>query len=138
MLALETRLQIRRRNLFIVADGEVEMILSEAEAIKPKFLIVDSLQGLFRSRRADILANRLVEFAENNRIALVLVSHLGKSTHCIPLRLEHLVAGVLELEHFGDPLRHFLRATKMRTARLVSTELKMNETGFAFARKGRA
>lgn len=136
------RLGIDSESISLVADDDVDAIVSLASASKPALLVVDSIQtvgvpeiasapgGVAQVREG---AARLIRLAKQTGIALVLVGHVTKEGGLAgPKILEHMVDVVLYME--GDPDRGFrvLRSNKNRFgATHVSGMFEMASDGLA-------
>ncbi len=107
----------------IVAETDVERILTHARAARPAILAVDSVQTVYTPMLDSIpgslaqvreCASRLMQFAKTTGTPTVLVGHVTKDGAIAgPKTLEHLVDVVLQLEGDGGPYR-ILRAHKNR------------------------
>ena len=119
-----SRLGIASDSIELVADDDVDAIISYAESVRPGLLVIDSIQtvgvreilsapgGVAQVRES---AARLVRLAKTTAICVVLVGHVTKEGGLAgPKLLEHMVDVVLYLE--GDPDRGFrvLRSLKNR------------------------
>ena len=110
-------------DLSIVAETDVERILTHAEKTKPAYLAVDSIQTIYTPVLDSIpgslaqvreCASRLMQFAKTTGVPTILVGHVTKDGGLAgPKTLEHLVDVVLQLEGDGGPYR-ILRAHKNR------------------------
>src|SRR5690606_9702038 len=119
-----SRLGVVSEKITLVADDDVDAIVSLAAAAEPDLLVVDSIQtvgvGEIASAPGGVAqvrdsAARLIRQAKDSRTALVLVGHVTKDGGLAgPKILEHMVDVVLYLE--GDPDRGFrvLRSNKNR------------------------
>jgi DNA repair protein RadA/Sms len=118
------RLGISGSGVDLVADDDVDAIVSLASSTTPTMLVVDSIQtvgvpeipsapgGVSQVRES---AARLIRLAKTTGVALVLVGHVTKDGGLAgPKILEHMVDVVLYME--GDPDRGFrvLRSNKNR------------------------
>ncbi|HEY4176539.1 MAG TPA: DNA repair protein RadA [Kofleriaceae bacterium] len=109
--------------LSIVAETDVERILTHAQKARPAVLAVDSIQTMFTPILEGIpgslaqvreCAARLMQFAKTTGTPTILVGHVTKDGALAgPKTLEHLVDVVLQLEGDGGPYR-ILRAHKNR------------------------
>lgn len=111
-------------NLLILANNDVDVVVGVAEELKPKFIIVDSIQTLTRDELAGgagsvgqvrECAQVLQRFAKSSQIPVFLVGHVTKEGNVAgPKVLEHLVDAVMNLE--GDGMHNFrlLRSIKNR------------------------
>lgn len=114
----------KNANLAILNEVDVDVITSVIEQVKPKLVIIDSIQTLETSdleaapgsiSQVRECANRLQKLSKNLHIPIILVGHVTKEGNLAgPKTLEHLVDVVISLE--GDPNSNFriLRATKNR------------------------
>lgn len=135
-----TRLGIEEGGIGLVADDDVDAVVSLAEADRPALLVVDSIQtvgvpeissapgGVAQVRES---AARLIRLAKTTGTTVVLVGHVTKEGGLAgPKILEHMVDVVLYLE--GDPDRGFrvLRSNKNRFgATHVSGMFDMRQDG---------
>lgn len=119
-----SRLGIGEEAISLVSDDDVDAIVALAETVRPRLLVVDSIQavgvpeissapgGPAQVRES---AARLVRLAKTTGVSVVLVGHVTKEGGLAgPKLLEHLVDVVLYLE--GDPDLGFrvLRSNKNR------------------------
>jgi DNA repair protein RadA/Sms len=118
------RLELEAHNLYLVTETEVNAILAHIEAIKPRLVIVDSIQTTYMESKASAAgsvsqvrecASQFRELAKNTGIAIFLVGHVTKEGVIAgPRVLEHIVDTVLYLE--GDRFQAYrlLRSVKNR------------------------
>ena len=118
------RLELEAHNLYLVTETEVNSILAHIEAIKPRLVIVDSIQTTYMESKASAAgsvsqvrecASTFRELAKNSGIAIFLVGHVTKEGVIAgPRVLEHIVDTVLYLE--GDRFQAYrlLRSVKNR------------------------
>lgn len=118
------RLGLPEENLLLLADTQVERILTIAQKEKPGVLVIDSIQTM----HTDLLqsapgavgqvresAAQLVKFAKQTQTALFLVGHVTKEgTLAGPRVLEHMVDTVLYFEGEQDSRYRVIRAVKNR------------------------
>lgn len=126
----------------VVAESEVGRIIELTREMRPVALIVDSIQTVTIDEldgpagsvgQVRECAQRLMEMAKGENIAVILVGHVTKDgTLAGPKTLEHLVDAVLNLEGDRTATLRLLRATKNRFG---STEevgvFEMAERGMA-------
>jgi len=110
--------------LFLVTETDVESILQHVEAIKPRVLIIDSIQTVYDPAidnsagsvtQLRECADRFRNLAKSSDLAVFLIGHVTKEGIIAgPRLLEHMVDTVLYLE--GDRFQSFrlLRAVKNR------------------------
>lgn len=134
------RLGLPEDNLLLLADTQVERILTLAHKEKPRVIVVDSIQTM----HTEILqsapgavgqvresAAQLVKFAKQTNTALFLVGHVTKEGALAgPRVLEHMVDTVLYFEGEQDSRYRVIRAVKNRFG-------AVNELGiFSMTEKG--
>ncbi|MFO7312198.1 MAG: DNA repair protein RadA [Bacillota bacterium] len=118
------RLGVRSEALHVLAETDVDAIVSAAEAERPRWLVVDSIQtvavggvegqpgSLVQVREA---AARLTRLARETGIPVLLVGHVNKQGALAgPKVLEHAVDAVLYLEGERHTQFRTLRAAKNR------------------------
>jgi DNA repair protein RadA/Sms len=118
------RLGLSSERLYLVTETELSAILAHVEAVKPRLLIVDSIQTTYTEGKASAAgsvtqvrecASQLRELAKSSGIAVFLVGHVTKEGVIAgPRVLEHIVDTVLYLE--GDRFQAYrlLRSVKNR------------------------
>ena len=118
------RLGLSPHDLYLVTETELGAILAHVESIRPRLLIVDSIQTTYVEGKASAAgsvsqvrecASALRELAKNTGIAVFLVGHVTKEGVIAgPRVLEHIVDTVLYLE--GDRFQAYrlLRSVKNR------------------------
>ncbi len=111
-------------DLLLVTETNLEVILRHVEDVKPRLLVVDSIQTVYRPEMSSSAgsvsqvrecASRLRELAKSSGIAVFLIGHVTKEgTIAGPRVLEHIVDTVLYLE--GDRFQAYrlLRSVKNR------------------------
>jgi DNA repair protein RadA/Sms len=111
-------------NLFILPETDVDMVIAASEKVKPKLLIIDSIQTLTTSRLSGSAGSVgqlrecsqiLQRYAKTTHTPIFIVGHVTKEGVLAgPKVLEHLVDTVLSLE--GDDMYTFrlLRSNKNR------------------------
>lgn len=111
-------------NLFILSETNLERIEEHIEEIKPVFIIIDSIQTLFKASITSApgsvsqvreCANELMRIAKVNNIPFFIVAHVTKHGELAgPRVLEHMVDTVLSFE--GERTQEFriLRTMKNR------------------------
>jgi len=111
-------------DLFLLTETNLELVLQQVEQVKPRLLIVDSIQTLtlpeLESSAGSVsqvreCASRLREIAKSSGIAVFLIGHVTKEGAIAgPRVLEHIVDTVLYLE--GDRFQSYrlLRSVKNR------------------------
>lgn len=118
------RMQLPQDKLRLLAETDVEQIMTFAQQEAPKVMVVDSIQtmqlaelgtaagGVTQVRES---AAFLTRFAKQHNIAVFLVGHVTKSGEVAgPRVLEHIVDSVLFLEGQSDSRYRTLRAMKNR------------------------
>ncbi len=118
------RLEVSSENLYLVTETEISAILAHVDTIKPRILVVDSIQTTYFESKASAAgsvsqvrdcASQFRELAKTSGIAVFLVGHVTKEGVIAgPRVLEHIVDTVLYLE--GDRFQAYrlLRSVKNR------------------------
>lgn len=118
------RLKLPLDKLNLLAETQVELILSHAKAAAPRVMVVDSIQTLFTDQlgaapgsvgQVRESAAQLVRFAKSHDIAIFIVGHVTKEGAIAgPRVLEHMVDCVLYFEGQQDSRFRVIRAIKNR------------------------
>ena len=118
------RLGIAGGGLYLMAETALERILEELESLKPRALVVDSVQTVYSSRfpsapgsisQVREVATQLLFVAKSRGITTFLIGHVTKDGSLAgPKSLEHIVDTVLYFE--GEKRQHhrIVRAVKNR------------------------
>lgn len=134
------RLGLNSEFLFILAETNIEDIIENIERLKPKLIIVDSIQTVynpnFQSAPGSVsqvreCALQFLKIAKSNHVPIFLIGHVTKEGYLAgPKVLEHMVDTLLFFE--GDR-EHFFRLVRAVKNRFGST----NEIGvFEMTEKG--
>lgn len=137
------RLGINQNDIYMSTETEVEAIIRQAEKLKPDFLVIDSIQTLYRSdvnslpgsvaqiRESAVL---LQQYAKKEQVSTLLIGHVTKDGGIAgPRLLEHMVDAVLYFEGDNNYRYRFLRSVKNRFGRtgevgvFEMTELGLDE-----------
>ncbi len=118
------RLAIKEGELYLLAETNLERILQLAERLKPRVLVIDSVQTIYSGKLTSSpgtisqvreVANEVFRLAKKNQIASFLVGHITKEGNLAgPKSLEHMVDVVLLFEGERDHAHRVLRALKNR------------------------
>ncbi len=118
------RLGVHDGRLYLLSETNLERIVSQAERLRPKALVVDSVQTVFSSKMTSSpgtisqvreVANQIFRFAKKNQVPAFLVGHITKEGSLAgPKSLEHMVDVVLLFEGERDHSHRVLRALKNR------------------------
>jgi len=118
------RLGINSDELYLLAETNIERIITQITALKPKAVIIDSIQTVFTSAiesapgsvsQVRESAGRLMLLAKGSGIPIFLVGHVTKDGALAgPRVLEHLVDTVLYFEGDSGHAFRILRAAKNR------------------------
>lgn len=137
------RLGVKNENIYLLAENQLENILNHIDLLKPKLVIIDSIQtvysdklisspgsvGQVRECTADIL--RTIKGKGEAGPSVIIVGHITKfGSIAGPKTLEHIVDVVLYFE--GDKFGQYriLRATKNRFGSTQEIGVfEMNENG---------
>lgn len=119
-----TRSRDDRTPLYILAETCLERILEEIARLKPRFIIVDSIQTVFSLRfqsapgsigQVREAATQLLFAAKGQNIPTFLVGHVTKDGNIAgPKALEHIVDTVLYFEGEKHHAHRVVRAVKNR------------------------
>lgn len=134
------RLQLPIDGLKLLAETEVEIILGHAKQVKPRVMVIDSIQTIYTENITSApgsvsqvreSAAKIVRFAKMTQTAVFLVGHVTKDGALAgPRVLEHMVDCVLYFEGQSDSRFRVIRAIKNRFG-------AVNELGvFAMTDKG--
>jgi DNA repair protein RadA/Sms len=118
------RLSIRDGELYLLAETNMERIIAQAEKIRPRVFVVDSVQTVFSAKLSSSpgtisqvreAANEIFRFAKKNNVSSFLIGHITKEGSLAgPKSLEHMVDVVLLFEGERDHSHRVLRALKNR------------------------
>jgi DNA repair protein RadA/Sms len=110
--------------LFLVTETNLELILEHIQAVKPRVVVIDSIQTVYLSdltssagsvSQVRECAARLQNLAKSSGIAVFLIGHVTKDGSLAgPKVLEHIVDTVLQLEGDRYQAYRLLRAIKNR------------------------
>ncbi len=121
---VETAAKFLPEQLYLVTETDLDMIFTHIHELKPRLLIIDSIQTTTLSElessagsvsQVRECSSRLRELAKSSGIAVFLIGHVTKEgTIAGPRVLEHIVDTVLYLE--GDRFQTYrlLRSVKNR------------------------
>ncbi|MFB5192172.1 DNA repair protein RadA [Alicyclobacillus fastidiosus] len=118
------RLGTVHKELYVLAETDLDLVVESAAALKPDFLIIDSIQTVFRpsltSAPGSVAQVRectgvLLRLAKQQNIATFIVGHVTKDGAIAgPRMLEHMVDAVLYFEGERHHMYRVLRAVKNR------------------------
>jgi DNA repair protein RadA/Sms len=118
------RLGIKGKQLYLLAETNLERIISHAGKLKPQVFILDSVQTIFSSKLSSSpgtisqvreVANQVFRFAKKTEVSSFLIGHITKEGSLAgPKSLEHMVDVVLYFEGERDHSHRVLRALKNR------------------------
>lgn len=119
------RLQmVNLRNLFILPETDLDLILSGAEKLYPTLLIVDSIQTVYQRdipsapgsvSQVRECTSKLAQFAKVSGVTVFIIGHVTKDGVAAgPKVLEHIVDAVLQLEGEKHYSFRILRSYKNR------------------------
>ena len=109
---------------YLYAETNMQAVRSQVEAIKPDFLIIDSIQTIMSPEISGVQGSvsqvrevtaELMQIAKTNNIATFIVGHVTKEGQLAgPRMLEHMVDTVLYFEGERHHTFRILRAVKNR------------------------
>ncbi len=118
------RLDIRCKDLYILAENNLEAILDAVEEVKPQILIVDSMQTILTNKSDSMPGSiaqvkqctmALMELAKGAGVTVFVIGHINKEGSIAgPKVLEHMVDCVLTFEGEAHQSYRILRAVKNR------------------------
>ena len=118
------RLGIKGKNISVLAETNLDLILDTAAEMKPAFLIVDSVQTVYRPGVSAAPGNvaqikectmALLRLAKDTGTVVFVVGHVNKDGEIAgPKILEHMVDCVLYFEGEKQNAYRILRAAKNR------------------------
>lgn len=118
------RLNLPTANLQMLSATDVDAAIAAAEELKPKLMVVDSIQVMHQSEVASApgsvsqvreCAAELTRFAKQSGTVLILVGHVTKDGSLAgPKVLEHIIDCSIMLEGSHDSRFRTLRGTKNR------------------------
>jgi len=119
-----TRLSALRKDLLLASETDIGVIAGYVEQLKPKFLIIDSIQTMLSPdvdsapgtvSQVRAATSALAAIAKGKRIPVFLVGHVTKEGAIAgPRVLEHMVDTVLYFEGDAHLTYRILRAEKNR------------------------
>lgn len=118
------RLGLEGTRLFLAPETCLEQILAQARQLKPRVLMVDSIQTLYTEALESVpgsisqvreCAARLLRFAKEENVPVFLIGHITKDGSLAgPKALEHIVDVVLYFEGDRHQNQKIVRAVKNR------------------------
>ncbi len=118
------RLGIHAEGLSLLTMGSIEDVKENIEALKPDFLIIDSIQTIFSEKKGMIsgsvsalkyITNEIIELAKNKQITVFIIGHITKEGNIAgPKTLEHMVDVVLYFQGELKTDYRILRTEKNR------------------------
>ena len=118
------RLGLQDGKLYLLAETNLERILTHADRLNPQIFVLDSVQTIFSSKLSSTpgtisqvreVTNQVFRFAKKNQISSFLIGHITKEGSLAgPKSLEHMVDVVLYFEGERDHSHRVLRALKNR------------------------
>ena len=118
------RLEIKGEQLYLLAETNLDVILSQIEELSPSLVVVDSIQAVYLPELDTAPGSitqvrgctmRLMHWAKHSAVPVFIVGHVTKDGAIAgPRTLEHIVDVVLYLE--GEPFSTYrlLRSVKNR------------------------
>lgn len=131
------RVKALHDNLFLVSETNVKKIEEHVEAIKPSFIIIDSIQTMFvpevssapgSTGQVRECGNYMMRLGKTKNIPIFIVAHVTKSGDLAgPKIVEHLVDVVLHFTGERNQELRIIRANKNRygtTSEIGAFEMK--------------
>jgi len=118
------RLAVEAKNVYLLPETNLENIIKEIERLKPRAIIVDSIQTVFSGAiesapgsvsQVREVAHRFLVLAKSRGIPIFLIGHITKEGSIAgPKILEHIVDTVLYFEGERHHNHRIVRAVKNR------------------------
>ncbi|MDR4497048.1 MAG: DNA repair protein RadA [Candidatus Scalindua sp.] len=118
------RLSVTSKNIFLVAENNLHVIFEHIKDVKPKLIIIDSIQTMFNPdigafpgtvSQVSQITHELIYMSKKTDSSVLLAGHVTKQGVIAgPKVLEHLVDTVLYFEGEGSMSFRILRAVKNR------------------------
>lgn len=118
------RLNVTSENLFILSETNLDKIKSHIDEMEPSFVIIDSIQTIFKETVVSApgsvsqvreCANEIMRIGKTKNIPFFIVAHVTKQGELAgPRVLEHMVDTVLSFEGERSEDFRILRAVKNR------------------------
>lgn len=113
-----------KENFILFPELEVEKVIKKAQELKPKVLIIDSIQVLYSNdlpqaagsvSQLQMVCAKLTSFAKKSNTSIILIGHVTKEgTVAGPKTIEHIVDAVFYLEGEKYHNLRILRGLKNR------------------------
>lgn len=118
------RIGIKNQECYVLTETLIQNIFQQAEAMKPKLLVIDSIQTLYTSQidsspgsisQVRQCTADLMRYAKTTHVPVFIIGHITKDGAIAgPKVLEHMVDTVLQFEGDTHHLYRLLRTTKNR------------------------
>ena len=118
------RIGILSESCYIVQETHIENVINAVEAVKPLWVIIDSIQTMhseqFENSAGSVTqvrecTNLLIQFAKKSQTPIFIVGHITKEGSLAgPKTMEHMVDVVLQFEGDRNHRYRILRSTKNR------------------------
>ncbi len=102
------RLEIQNDNIMFLGETDIEAIENEIENMKPKLVIIDSIQTMYSSEITSApgtvsqvreITARIMRMCKQNQITTIIIGHVTKDGNIAgPRVLEHMVDTVIYIE----------------------------------------
>ncbi|MGB9892977.1 MAG: DNA repair protein RadA [Candidatus Saccharicenans sp.] len=134
------RLGLRSEKVYLLAETALERILNAADRMKPRVMVIDSVQTIFSSQLTSSpgtisqvreVTNKVFRLAKKNQIPVFLIGHITKEGSLAgPKSLEHMVDVVLLFEGEREHNHRVLRVLKNRFGPVSELAIfEMSQTG---------
>lgn len=118
------RLKLPAGNIMMLAETSVQRIADVLDEIKPKILVIDSIQVMYTDDAESApgsvsqvreSASFLTQYAKKNQVSILMVGHITKDQSLAgPMTLSHIVDTQVMLGSSDDARYRVLRADKNR------------------------
>ncbi|MCA6071478.1 MAG: DNA repair protein RadA [Endomicrobium sp.] len=134
------RLNVKKDNIFLASETNLQNIVDAINRIEPKFLVIDSIQTTYHPELTGApgtvgqvreTAAELLRIAKSKNITVFLLGHVTKEGDLAgPRVLEHIVDTVLYFENERQRMYRILRSYKNRFGPTSEIGIfEMNSTG---------
>ena len=118
------RIGMENKDCFILTESNLQNIFTQAEAIQPQLLVIDSIQTLYSSHIESAPGSisqvrectaQLLRYAKQTNTPVFLIGHITKEGSLAgPKVLEHMVDTVMQFEGDRNHVYRLLRTIKNR------------------------
>lgn len=134
------RLELQQDKIAMFTDNEINSIMGKIDELRPKLVIIDSLQALYNDSSDYAMGSAsslkenafiIINYAKTTATSFLLIGHVNKDGNVAgPKILEHIVDGICNIENEESSEYRIIRTSKNRFG-------KIDEVGvFSMTEKG--